>query len=89
MIGHHSLVNSCAVVLMGACLPDRSVLDANSTLLPAPLTSVHPAVYSGSPAIWQAETRGAWFDRTDLVTVADIIEGPMGPDSDSNPTVTE
>jgi acetyltransferase-like isoleucine patch superfamily enzyme len=78
VIGHHSLVNSCALVLKGASLPDQSILDANATLLPA--TQERPSgIYTGSPAIWKGDVKGKWFERSALVMKADIVEGPMGP----------
>ena len=89
-IGDHSLVHSCAVVLKGARLPDRSVLEANSLLMATKNNEERRrGVYAGSPATWQGETHGAWFERTDLVMAADIIEGPMGPVEDQTPSPSD
>lgn len=75
VIGHHSLVHSCSVLLKGAYLPDQSVLETNSTLLPAP-KDVEPrrGVYGGSPAKWLGETSGKWFERTDVVITEHTVD---------------
>ncbi|MDT5008693.1 MAG: hypothetical protein QOH57_310 [Mycobacterium sp.] len=82
VIGHHSLVHSCCVLLKGAYLPDQSVLETNSTLLAG--DDRRRGFYAGSPATWKAETQGAWFDRTTAFIGATIIDGPMGPQPDTS-----
>ena len=77
VIGHHSLVHSCTVLLKGAYLPDQSVLETNSTLLAA-TGEPRRGVYGGSPAKWVGETGGRWFDRTNSTMADPHVEGPMG-----------
>jgi acetyltransferase-like isoleucine patch superfamily enzyme len=81
VIGHHSLVASCSVVLKGAHLPAQSVLAANSTMVAASATEQRRGVYAGSPAAWKGETRGHWFERTEHVMTNHIVDSPMGPES--------
>lgn len=85
VVGHHSLVHSCAVLLKGAVLPDKSVLETSSTLLAA-VDLPRRGIYSGSPARWIGDTEGDWFERTELVMTDPIIEGTMGPEG-GPPTV--
>lgn len=82
VIGRHSLVHSCAVLLKGAVLPDQSVLETNSTLLPSK-EPLRRGVYSGSPAKWVGEATGSWFERSDTVTSDHEVEGPLGPERNS------
>jgi acetyltransferase-like isoleucine patch superfamily enzyme len=86
VIGHHSLVNSCCVLLKGAYLPDQSVLETNSTMLASSAADQRRGVYAGSPAKWTGETHGEWFERVSLVMDELVIDGPLGVDSD-NPAV--
>jgi hypothetical protein len=79
VVGDHSLVSSCAVLLKGAYLPDRSILETNSTLL-ATSEDAKPGLYGGSPATWKGETTGEWFDRTELVVTEHIVDDAMGPE---------
>lgn len=67
VIGHHSLVHSCTVLLKGAELPDQSVLETHSTLLASSTRDGRRGVYAGSPATWQGDTTGEWFERTESV----------------------
>ena len=80
VIGHHALVHSCCVLLKGAYLPDQSVLETNSTLLPC--DDRRRGIYGGSPAKWKADTEGKWFDRASIDTGGSSIEGAMGPQTD-------
>jgi acetyltransferase-like isoleucine patch superfamily enzyme len=80
VVGHHALVHSCSVLLMGSVVPDQSVLAPNSTMrAPKPDDDMRRGVYSGSPAKWVGETEGVWFERTSLVMKGTIVQGPMGP----------
>jgi acetyltransferase-like isoleucine patch superfamily enzyme len=89
VIGHHALVNSCSVLLMGAQVPDQSVLAPNSTMrAPKPDDEMPRGVYSGSPAKWTGETEGVWFERTSLVMKGSIVQGPMGP-AEFDPALTD
>jgi acetyltransferase-like isoleucine patch superfamily enzyme len=83
VIGHHSLVHSCSVLLMGAYLPDQSVLATNSTMLASTANEERRGVYAGSPATWQGETGGQWFERTGVVMTDHVIDGPIGLESDT------
>jgi len=77
-IGHHALVSTCAVMLKGAHLPPRSILAANSTMLPMnePRTS---GLYAGSPARWKREVDGDYFRSLDHEMREFVVEGEMGP----------
>ncbi|MCV7421970.1 hypothetical protein H7K45_15580 [Mycobacterium yunnanensis] len=77
-IGHHALVSSCAVMLKGAHLPPRSILAANSTLLPTS-SAPAPGLYAGSPAKWKRELDGEYFRSPDHVMREFVVEGEMGP----------
>ena len=87
VIGHHSLVHSCSVLLKGAYLPDQSVLQTNSTKLAGSAADGRRGVYAGSPAKWIAETAGEWFDRTSVVMNELVVEGPLGADAAGDPAV--
>jgi acetyltransferase-like isoleucine patch superfamily enzyme len=78
VIGHHSLVGSCAVMLKGAHLPDQSVLAANSTMIARRDDDQRRGVYAGSPARWRRETDGKWFVTTDYFASEFVVDGPMG-----------
>jgi acetyltransferase-like isoleucine patch superfamily enzyme len=78
-VGHHSMVSSCAVMLKGAYLPDRSLLGANSTMTAAVGHDRRQGLYAGSPAVWKRETHGEWFDRTTHMMTGHVVDGPMGP----------
>jgi len=82
VIGHHSLVHSCCVLLKGAYLPDQSVLETSSTLLAG--DDRRRGVYAGSPAKWKGETRGRWFERTSPVIGDNIVEGRLGPQTENS-----
>ncbi|MDT5091128.1 MAG: hypothetical protein QOH60_491 [Mycobacterium sp.] len=82
IVGHHSLVHSCCVLMKGAYLPDQSVLETNSTLLAG--EDRRRGVYAGTPAKWKADTEGKWFDRTTVVIGDTIIDGPMGPQTETS-----
>lgn len=82
-IGDHSLVGTCAVMLKGAVLPDRSVLGANSTMLAG--DDRRPGLYVGSPAKWRREVTGEYFVATDYYTYDYVIDAPMG----EQPAATE
>jgi acetyltransferase-like isoleucine patch superfamily enzyme len=76
-IGHHSLVGSCAVMLKGAYLPDKSLLAANSTMTSDSDPECRPGLYAGSPAVWKKNTTGLYFDRVGRMTER-AVDGPMG-----------
>lgn len=80
VVGHHSLVASCSILLTGAELPAQSVLAANSTLAPLAEPNLRRGVYAGSPATWKTTTQGEWFDRTDHWMHDCVIDAPMGPE---------
>lgn|GEM_PF-972312 len=96
VIGYHSLVCTCAVMLAGAQLPDQSLLAANSTMLASRDGELRPGLYAGSPAIWRRECSDrAFFSATgDLpgseghhyLTEA-VFEGTMGPSTAVDPNV--
>lgn len=86
VIGHHSLVHSCCVLLKGAYLPDQSVLETNSTLLPSREGEPRRGVYQGSPAKWTGETSGRFFERTTTVMDELIVED-LEPVSDTQPAI--
>jgi acetyltransferase-like isoleucine patch superfamily enzyme len=77
-VGRHSMVSSCAVMLKGAYLPDKSLLGANSTMTGAAGADGKPGLYAGSPAVWKRETHGEWFERTTHQMDEHIVEGVMG-----------
>lgn len=78
-IGHHSVVGSCAVMLMGAFLPDQSMLAANSTMTHRSGQDKKRGLYVGSPATWKRETSGTYFEGSHAYYMtACHIEGPMG-----------
>jgi acetyltransferase-like isoleucine patch superfamily enzyme len=77
VLGHHSLLGSRAMMMMGAELPGKSVLAANSVLSEA---VQREGVYAGSPAVWKTETRGVWYERTTHVMSNNIVDDVMGPE---------
>lgn len=66
VIGQRCFVGTRCIILGGVDLPDRSVLAAGSTLLPAPpgQRRTGRTLYAGVPARPKGEISGAWFDRT-------------------------
>ena len=76
-VGDHSFVGSCAVILKGTTLPERSILAANSTMTASVPTSKR-GLYAGSPAVWQHPISGSWFARTNYFMTEEVVEGPMG-----------
>lgn len=76
-VGDHAFVASCAVMLKGTQLPDRSILAANSTLTSS-VPAEKPGLYAGSPAVWQHRIAGNWFSRTDYFIEEHVIDEPMG-----------
>jgi acetyltransferase-like isoleucine patch superfamily enzyme len=77
-VGHHSFVGSRAVLLKGACLPERSLLAANSTLTRHSAEDNKPGLYAGSPATWKRPTEGAWFDRNTYTMAENVVDDLMG-----------
>jgi acetyltransferase-like isoleucine patch superfamily enzyme len=85
VIGYSSLIGSCAVLLKGAHLPDKSVLAANSVLYgPTGDEQQRRGLYAGAPATWKAEMHGDWFERTVVLISEHVVDGPMGPERDSS-----
>ena len=78
VVGHHSLVASCGVLLKGAHLPAQSVLAANSTMLAPTTDDQKRGVYAGSPAEWKIPTHGKWFEHTEHVIRDHVVDGQMG-----------
>lgn len=81
VVGHHSLVGSCAVMLKGAELPPQSILAANATMTGRRITDPKSGVYGGTPAKFLAPTSGGWFEREgrDAIAVTDLkIDGVLG-----------
>lgn len=78
VIGDHALVATCAVMLKGAHLPDRSLLAASSTMLASSAESQRPGLYAGSPARWRRELDGEYFRSTDHMMTEFVVDGPMG-----------
>lgn len=76
-VGHHSTVASCAVMLKGAYLPDRSLLAANSTMTKASGAGCKSGLYAGSPAVWKRTTSGQYFERVGRMT-GRAVDAPMG-----------
>jgi acetyltransferase-like isoleucine patch superfamily enzyme len=87
VLGDHALVSTCAVVLKGAHLPDRSLLAANSTMLALSKEHQQSGVYAGSPAQWRRDIDGEYFRSGDHMMTEFVVDGPMGPLED--PTATE
>lgn len=85
VIGHHSLVGSCSVLLKGAELPPQSVLAAHSTMTGKRLEDPKPGVYAGTPAKYIAPTTGEWFTRTINPITDYAVDGEMGLISDRAP----
>lgn len=81
-VGRHASIGSCAVLLKGAFLPDRSILAANSTLTAGASRERRPGLYAGSPAKWKKELGGAWFERHSYEMTDHVIEEPMGVTAD-------
>jgi acetyltransferase-like isoleucine patch superfamily enzyme len=78
VIGQHSFVNSCAVMLSGSKLPNHSVLDANSTMFARPTDDERPGLYAGTPAQWRREIDGKFFKSTEYRAEEFVIDCPMG-----------
>lgn len=78
VIGHHSLVGSCSVLLKGAELPPQSVLAAHSTLIGRKLDDPKSGVYGGTPAKYLAPTQGEWFERSVNAITDYAVDGVMG-----------
>ncbi|MEZ0342883.1 hypothetical protein ACAG25_23240 [Mycobacterium sp. pV006] len=81
-VGRHASVGSCAVLLKGAFLPDRSILAANSTLTSATGKALRSGLYAGSPAVWKKELDGAWFHRHAYEMTEHVVDEPMGVTSE-------
>lgn len=78
VIGDHALVATCAVMLKGAHLPDRSLLAASSTMLASSADSQQSGLYAGSPARWRRELDGEYFRTTDHMITEFVVDGPIG-----------
>ena len=76
VIGDHSLVGTCAVMLKGAHLPDRSVLGANATMLAG--DDRRSGLYAGSPARWRRAVTGEYFVSKEYYTYDYVLDEPMG-----------
>lgn len=76
-VGDHSFVGSCAVMLKGTTLPDRSILAANSTMTGS-VPATKRGLYAGCPAEWQHEIFGNWFARTNYYMKDHVADEPMG-----------
>ena len=78
-VGHHSLIGSCAVMLMGSALPEKSVLAANATLLKRRENErLESGLYAGSPAKWRRATKGDYFERSGVTMEGAILDEPLG-----------
>lgn len=83
-VGRHASIGSCAVLLKGAFLPDRSILAANSTLTADASRERRPGLYAGSPAKWKKELGGAWFERHSYEMTDHVVDEPMGVTADDS-----
>jgi acetyltransferase-like isoleucine patch superfamily enzyme len=79
-MGHHSIAGTRAMLMMGAHLPDQSVLAANSVMLSSNGDQLRKGVYAGSPAAWKGDVTGAWYERTSHFMSNNIVVGTMGPE---------
>jgi acetyltransferase-like isoleucine patch superfamily enzyme len=77
-VGDHAWVASCAVMLKGSSLPEKSLLAANATMTPSSAEDGKSGLYVGSPAKWKSETTGAFFDRLTYWITENVIDEPMG-----------
>jgi acetyltransferase-like isoleucine patch superfamily enzyme len=80
-VGDHSFVGSCAVMLKGTSLPDRSILAAHSSMT-ASVPADQPGLYAGTPAVWKHGISGSWFTRTNYFMTENVVDEPMGIDED-------